>query len=436
MTRRPTRRDVLAASAPLALSVAGCLGSHAGDVGSNPGSGAAPAATPVGPGDWPVIRWERQLAARQEEVLVHGATGRVYLLLDAERANYVAYGADGRRLWDRSLSFGQTRTTTDDGFVVAMLADDKLVEIDGRTGEEQWSVAVDDATGFPVVVPLDGDVYTVAARVDTASTRIDSEFARLCRVDQSSGDLEPLTDLPGEPMDTWRYGRAIGGVLYLGRDDGLVVAYDPDGSERWRQDLRTGEEEPTVHTETVTEEGHREKGEPVGRRERTTGENLDIQFGGVGDETLYVGVEGGLQTVHALAIDSGEIRWESRGYGTVASVTSDRVVLSGGDDHAGYRFAAVDPQTHGEQWTRTIGWSGHAPHGVSADGLLYAVFSGTDGRVSVHAIDVGTGDTVSEFTRDAGVVRSAGVVAGRLVVATTGDETGRLFATPLLDASR
>lgn len=419
-----SRRGILVGSGALALSIAGCLGSSA-----EPNKASSQRTAPVAPDSWPAIEWQQRLEPRPAAAVVAPNANHVYVMPENPPWRYTAYSVDGQQRWEQTVeSFSYGLGATDSGIPV-VTTDGRFVEIDGETGTERWEVPLGEHEEVTVAMALNGDVYAVTAREDTHETRVESEFVRLERIDSASGDRVPLTELPGEPTDDWRYGTAIDGALYLGRDDGVVAAYDPDGIQRWQRDLRTGADDSTVHTETTdgaaTEVAHR----------RTTDENLQLQFDVV-DDALFVGVAGGVQTTHALTANTGAIRWEVDGYQLAEAVDRDRVVLVDGSDEGSYGFAAVNPTSGRELWSRTIDWSGYEPRVVGTGGLVYAAFSQDVGPLSVRAIDAATGDVLDEFTRDAGVVLGTGLFGDRLVVATTDADSGQLFATALLEAPR
>lgn len=427
MTSRRTRRDVLAGSGLIALSIAGCLGSD----GDEPtASDIAPPPSPVGPDEWPAYQWKQRTASPPREVLADPSSGRLYIYTEDETA---AYAADGRRLWKRE-SVGRARAATGDGYLA--VDEGRLFAVDGASGETRWSVSVGERATVLAAALLEGETYAVATRIDSASTRIDDEFARLCRVDREADELVRLTDLPGPPANGW-FVTSAGDAIYLVRDDGLVVACDSDGTERWRSDLRSGEEEPVTHAAPEEEVEEEEENEPALASERTTGENLAIRFGGVAAGTLFVGVRGGLETVHALATDTGDLLWERRNYGAVQSATEERVLLAGGSAVAGGRFAAVDPATGEDRWSRTIdrGFVDDR-YGATIDGNHYAALWLDDGPASVVVLDVATGDTVDEAPLETERLYGPALLADRLVFGVVDGETGQLRATPLLDADR
>lgn len=409
MTNGPSRRTLLAGVSTLALGTAGCLGL----------GGARPSI--VAPADWPTTEWATALPAPPEILLVDGDADLVYADTDD---GLLAHRPDGRRRWSQS-DHGALRGVTGAGPVVV---GDDLHVLTPESGATHRTLLLDPGETCPTVAGLAGYVFGVASRVSGPGDPDYAEHAELFRLHPERGDLS-YRDLPGAPTGEWT--ATVGAdALYCARDDGLVVSYDADGTERWRTDLRTGEETPVADTRANTGE----KAEPTVAHDRSTAENLAVGFGGVADGTLFVGVRGGLETIHAISTGDGEVRWERDGFGVVESVSSDRVVVSGSDGASGSRFAAVASTTGEQQWTRTVDRGIVAErYGVTADGVHYDAVLGGDGHPALLALDVTTGEVLASHSFDGSRLLGPALVEGRLVFSVGGEGGAELRSTSLLD---
>ena len=393
MTSSFTRRDLLASCGTLAMAVAGCVGSSGPESGTADGSGPDPVPSDA----WPSEAWRQEISP-PERLLADRSAAVLYARTEAA---IVAYAADGSRRWQRQVP-GSLRTSTDGAVIVD---GDGLQALERGSGETRWTVSLHEETEYHATAVHHGALYAVATRVPTASERFDEEYVRLYRINLSSGEETRLLDLPGTLDGDW-VATGAGAGITLARDDGLVVAYDGDGTERWQTELRSD------------------------------GGNLAVQFGDVTNETLFVGVRGDGESVHALATDTGEIRWEARDFGVVASATVERALLVGGNSTVGARVAAVDPDSGEEQWSRTIERGIlDERYGVTTGGVHYGSLLLDDGSQSILALDAASGETVAESVVEGGVLLGPVLLDGRLVFATRGEEGGRLWATALVDAN-
>jgi len=259
---------------------------------------------------------------------VYVAEGRSVGEDDAETVVYALDGATGNVEWDwtyaKANSFGST--TVVDGTVVLSIGT-SVVALEADSGTERWRLDRDFANAITVA---DGTVYAinttyadpptlVAIDLETGRERWSAPLTdgRLYwptppavadgMVYQGGVDIVALSAADGGQQWSRDLGETITGspttvddALYVPVADGTVAAFDPDGTERWRQPVESG-------------------GQVSGRESVTSP--------AVADGSLYVVSSWQLT---ALDAETGSERWTTGIRGNHPPVVADGVVYVSG----------------------------------------------------------------------------------------------------------
>ncbi|WP_227355345.1 outer membrane protein assembly factor BamB family protein [Haladaptatus salinisoli] len=301
--------------------------------------------------------------------------------------------ADGRRarVWALAREDGTTRWTFDGGagtagtptiaeavYVPISGDDDGVVALDPATGDRRWRVPIRDLGGSWLpsavgdalyVTDREGFLYALADP-DWLDWRAEATGSLAVgeNVYASDGTLVALEARTGAERWTVDGGasQTVGNGAVVGTDESAVVAYEPDGTERWRAEC-----DEDVTTDPVVEGGR-----------------------------VFVGGDG---WVSAFNLNTGGRFWTYRGncdgLGTVDDLAA----------HGGRAFAVVDSRvvalgSHGAMWSaggdvRTVAVDDGVYVGTAKNEVVAYDFGGNERWRA--ALD--RGETVSSLVADGGV---------------------------------
>lgn len=295
----------------------------------------------------------------------------------------------------------------------------QLVALARETGEPRWTADVGhDGGGAPAV--HDGTVYAPAWNGGPGVDR------GVTAVAAASGEVlwRGATDLDVGTAPTVTAGGVFVGGGYENR---IVTAFDHDGTERWRRELREYASTPAVADGTVY---YGVGGSAVVGLDAATGDqrwrrSTDGQMTApptVSRDTLLVGSRQG--TLYALDVGDGAERWTVDAGGTIRrspAVTDRRIILPTGDGLVAYDRDGT------ERWRADELPRSTAP-AVAGDAVLFGA-----GR-TLHARSVADGSLRWTFeTRERTYtdvvlqgIRAGPAVAGETVFVAT--QAGDVYA--------
>jgi outer membrane protein assembly factor BamB len=198
-----------------------------------------------------------------------------------------------------------------------------------------------------------------------------------------------------QPAEIWRFQAGghinsepaiVGGVLYVGSDDGNLYALDAvTGAERWR----------------------------------FAANDALSSSPAIADGVVYIGSGSG--TLYAVDAASGEERWQAPGArANAAPAAMNGVVFTGGEDGNLYSFDAASGT---ENWRAPLGAA--ASRSASVAGEM--VFIGSADGI-LHAIDVANGEERWQFQTAGGTLGTVAIIDGVVYQCTFEGDANALYA--------